>query len=56
MSENILNLIHPSFLVLILLQYVWLHVHICTDIANEMQFSLYFSIVLYELTFYNPTA
>lgn len=52
MSGNILNLIHLSFLALILLLYVFLCVHISIDIAYKMQFSVYFSIVLYGLTFY----
>lgn len=56
MSGNILNLIHLSFLALILLQYVFLCVHISTDMAYKMQFTVYFSTVLYGLPFYNPTA
>lgn len=55
-SENILNLIQLSFLALISLQYVVLCVHISVDMAYEMQFAVYFSIVFYGLTFYNPIA
>lgn len=54
-SGNILNLIRLSFLALIL-QYVFLYVHISIDMAYKIQFTVYFSTVLYGLTFYNPTA
>lgn len=56
MSGNILNLIHLSFLALISLHYVFLCVHISIDMAYKMKFSVYFSTVLYGVTFYNPTA
>lgn len=56
MSGNILDLIDLPFQDLILLQYVFLCVHISIDISYQMQFSLYFSPVLYGPAFYNPTA